>query len=369
LWRSGAVRIGRIGGIAVEIHLSFALVIAWGAWQGWVRYGGLNGLAFGTLTVVLLFASVLIHELGHGLQARAFGLVVRHITLLPIGGVAQLETSPSRPGQELLIALAGPTANLGMAVALGSIAYLIRPFSLQEWPGYLLFLMPPGPLAALLYVFAVNLVLFFFNMLPAFPMDGGRIVRGALAMITDYETGTRLAAWVGRIAALACVGYVAAGWFLPQIAFSPLLLLLAVVVYFGARQEELHVRRRRALVRIDAIDVVHRLDRVAAPRDRLAPLLSSFNSIGVMPVVRDGYVVGLLTRDDARRASRRHATVAHAMQIDFPAIKPGETLWVALQEMAAFQLDAIPVIDGRGEFYGMVTLDDVDHAWQRARRS
>lgn len=368
MWRSGSVRVGRFGGIAVEIHLSFLLAIAWGGWQGWVRFGGPNGMAFGALIVVLLFASVLVHELGHGLQARAFGLDVRRITLLPIGGVAHLETPPSLPGQELLIALAGPMANLGAAVVLGGIAYLFRPFPLEEWMRYLLFLMPPGPLSTLLYVFAVNLVLFIFNMLPAFPMDGGRVIRAALAIITNYEAGTRIAAWLGRIAALSFAGYAVAGWLLPGLTFSPLLLVLAGVVYFGARQEELNVRRSRALVHIEAIDVVHRLERITAPRDRLAPLLKSFNSTGVMPVIRDGYIVGLLTADDARRAARRHATVAHAMRIDFPSVGPGETLWVALQEMAASRLDAIPVIDSHGVCYGMVTLDDVDHAWQLAHR-
>src|SRR5690606_34462915 len=211
VWRNGGIRVARIGGIAVDIHLSFALVIAWGAWQGWARYGSVEGAAFGILAVLLLFGCVLLHELGHGLQARALGLAVHRITLLPIGGLAELESSPSYYRHELFIALAGPVVNLGLALLLGVIAYLIQPFSLASWPDYLLFLAPQSGRTLLLYTFWVNALLFFSNMLPAFPMDGGRVMRAALAILTDYETGTRLTAWLGRLVAVGIILWVGHG--------------------------------------------------------------------------------------------------------------------------------------------------------------
>ena len=108
MWRTGSIRIARISGIAIEVHVTFILVIFWGAWQGWSQYGGLIGALYGVLLMILLFGCILLHELGHGLQAHAFGLAVRRITLLPIGGLAQLESPPAYPLHELTIALAGP---------------------------------------------------------------------------------------------------------------------------------------------------------------------------------------------------------------------------------------------------------------------
>ncbi len=371
MWQSGSIRITRVNGIAIYIHLTFGLVILWGAWQGWARYGSGAGAGFGVLAVTLLFASVLLHELGHGLQARAFGLAVRRITLLPIGGLAELAAKPSHPWQELLIALAGPVANLGLAVVLGSIAYLIQPFSLHGWSDYLLLQHPPVLLTLLLYVFWVNVVLFFFNMLPAFPMDGGRVIRAALAILADYELATRIAAWLGRIAALAMAAFGAAGWLLPDRDPNPLLLLVALVVYFGARHEELAVRRRRALVRVEVGDVCRPSEHELAPWDPITrSLLARLQRDGrVMPVVVGKRLLGLLAYSEARRVSGQspEATVAHAMQTVFSTVEPQTTLWVALQEMTDSQLPVLPVVRN-GVFCGTISLDDIQRAWRLSAR-
>lgn len=368
MWQAGGIRIARIGGIAVDIHLTFGLVLVWGGWQGWVRYGGVAGVGFGVLSVILLFTSVLVHEFGHGLQARAFGLGVERITLLPIGGLAQLTTGPAYPWQEMVIALAGPMANLGVALLLGSLAYLIQPFPLYGWGAYLELDFPPVLLAPLLYTFWVNVVLFFFNMLPAFPMDGGRVIRASLAVFSNFETGTRIAAWLGYLAALAMAALGAAGWVVPRFKPSLLLLVVALMVYFGARHEERYVRRRRALVELEVRHICRPPEHQAAPWDVLTAgsITRLIRSERTVPVVVAGRVVGVLDCSDIRLGvdGTLPATVAHAMRTDFPVVGQRDTLWVALQAMTESQLSAVPVVEG-GQFCGMVSLDDIQHAWRR----
>lgn len=372
VWLYGGIRVGRIGGIVVEVHPTFALILGWAAWQGWRQYGSLVGAGYSLLSIILLFACVLLHELGHGLQARALGLSVRGITLLPTGGLVQLETSPSHPWHEVMVSLAGPMANLGLALALGIIAYATQPFSLQGWSNYLLFQATPGVASLLLYLVWANLLLFFFNMVPAFPMDGGRVIRGALAILLDFETATRLAGGLGYVTALILAAVGVLGW--PPGAGGPnlLMILIAVVVYFGARQEVLEVRRRRALVRIEAGDVVRAPDVVLSPWDAIrASPAARLKGEQVLPVLVDGRLVGLLTAHDLRHAAgfRDDLTVAHFMRSDFPQLGPHDALWVALQQMAAAQIEALPVMD-KGEFIGLVDLREIKDAWQvLARRS
>lgn len=363
MWRYGSIRVARIGDIAIDIHLSFILVLIWGAWQGWAGYGTIAGAGYGVFATLLLFAGVLLHEFGHSLQARAYGLDVRRITLLPIGGFAELTNSPSHYWHELLIALAGPAVNLGIALAAGSIAYSIQPFPLTNWADYLLFSTPPSAISALLYVFWVNVLLFVSNMFPAFPMDGGRVLRAALAILTDYTAGTRLAAWFGRLLAvgLVIIGAQSVTSGLPS-ATSLVLFVVALMMWVGAQQEQAYVRRRRALLQVEIEDVYRQSKDIVAPWDPVTRRLASraARAGGVLPVAVDGRVVGLLYATDARQALRRSrsATVAHIMQTRYPVVSPQETLWVALQEMSTYQLAALPVMHG-DDFYGIINLDDI----------
>ncbi len=373
MWQAGSVRIARIGGIAVEIHLTFGLVILWSAWQGAYHYGGLPGAGYGILLLVLLFACVLLHELGHGLQARSLGLVVRRITLLPIGGLAQLETPPSHPWHELVIALAGPVVNLGLAALLAAILYVTSPLALGDLTGRALvaFLAVPDGTSLLLYLVAANLVLFVFNMLPAFPMDGGRVLRAGLALAIDYEQATRIAAWLGRGMALLMGVVGLLGWPAVSIPPNPLLLVMALMVFLGARQEESYVRRQRALVRLEVQQIAQRDPETVAPWDPVTSTMVArlLQLDRPLPVLVDGRVVGLVTFHDVRRRRwpQPSMTVAHVMRTQFPLLRLTDTLWVALQEMHAFQLAALPVSEN-GVFQGLICLDDINHAWRSARR-
>ncbi len=365
------IRVARIGGIAVDVHLTFGLVILWGAWQGWEQYGGLFGVVYGTTGILLLFVCVLLHELAHGLQARRLGLVVRRITLLPIGGLAQLESPPSYPLHELLIAIAGPLVNLGLGVVFGLMALFAQPANAGIWMDSLwqsLFFATPTLVGMLFYLTATNLMLFVFNMLPAFPMDGGRVLRAALALVIDYEQATRMASWLGQFIALGLGVLGSIGWVGVNIPPNPALIVLAVIIYAGARHEELYVRRQRALVRVEVGKILYQPPQILGPWDTVTHNLIAqlFKNESALPVVVDNRVVGLLTYQDVEKRLRgpnRSVTVAHVMRTDFPTLRLRDTLWIAHQEMNNEQLAALPVVEN-GHFRGVISLDDIDQAWK-----
>jgi Zn-dependent protease len=360
-----------VGGIAIDIHFTFVLVLAWGAWQGWSQYGGVWGAAYGLLTILLVFGAIVAHELGHSLQALAFGLRARRILLLPVGGLAQLDENPSSAWQELLIALAGPLTSLLLAVVFGAIVYLIQPFSFVGWEDTLLYQTSPGAVTALRYLFWTNVVLFFFNMLPAFPMDGGRIVRSAIALWGDYGAATVVAAWLGRIMALGMAAAGIVDWRTGAIKLNPALLIMAPVVFLGAVEEESTVRRRRALLRVTAGDVCRAPMRVASPWDPVTrKIVQSVRGDGQMlPVVVGGRLVGIVTAQNVRGISSHQdaPTIAHMMQTSYPTLSPGDTLWVAVQEMTTSQLSMLPVVNGE-TLLGVVSIQEIQQAARLARR-
>ncbi|MCC6905619.1 MAG: site-2 protease family protein, partial [Anaerolineae bacterium] len=320
----------------------------------------------------LMFACVLLHELGHALQARGLGLSVHSIVMLPIGGLAQLEKSPSHSWQELSIALAGPVMNLGAAIVFGAWAYLLAPFSPGIWAQDLL-LATRGYPALIRYLFWTNLVLFLFNMIPAFPMDGGRVLRAGLALITDYLSATRVAAWVGQGSAvlLALLGLFGGGTagFRPNIV----LILIALIIFAGAQYESIAVRRRRALVRYEAGDVCHPPERLLHPWDKVSlKLIRKLVREGsTLPVVVDNRLVGVITEYEIFKLIGKtdSVTIAHIMRPNFPTLRTTDTLWIAYQEMNASQLTGLPVFAGN-VFQGMLTIDDLRDAWRlRPRRN
>ena len=202
-------RIGRIAGIDVYIHFTFVFLLAWVALAHYMAHNDLAEAMRGLIFIVALFGIVVLHELGHALAARRYGIRTRDITLLPIGGVARLERMPEDPKQELVVALAGPAVNVVMAAAI-YVGLMLR----QE-------LVPLGEAVRVgggfvSQLFWVNVSLALFNLLPAFPMDGGRVLRALLGMRLDYVRATQVAARIGQGMALclrswACLAR-ASGW-------------------------------------------------------------------------------------------------------------------------------------------------------------
>ena len=215
-------RIGRIAGIDVRMHVTFLLLVAWVAAQDYLVHRDLAEALGGVIFVCLLFGIVVLHELGHAATARRFGVRTREIMLLPIGGVARLERMPTEPSQELLVALAGPAVNVVLAAAI----YLC----LAVRQG----LAPIGDAVRvggglLDQLFWVNVSLAAFNLIPAFPMDGGRVLRALLAMRLGYVRATQVAASIGQAMAMLFVvlGFV----------FNPFLVFIGLFVWLGAAQE------------------------------------------------------------------------------------------------------------------------------------
>lgn len=223
-------RIGRLAGIDVYVHVTFLVLLAW---IGLSRLLGGHGLASAALAVALMgtvFGIVVLHELGHALAARSFGIPTRDITLLPIGGVARLQRMPERPSQELVVAAAGPAVNL----VLGALAWLAL-WLAEGLPATL----PSVVLAEFLeWMLVANVALLAFNLLPAFPMDGGRILRALLAFRKPFLQATEIAVRVGRVFAVL-LGV--AGLF-----YNPMLVLIAFFVWFGGGSELAMVRAREA---------------------------------------------------------------------------------------------------------------------------
>jgi len=219
-------RIARIVGIDVKIHLSFVLLPVIFGYLGW-RQGGPAAAGESILFILLLFVCVVLHEFGHALAGRCFGIRTPDITLLPIGGVARMERIPEKPSQELAIALAGPAVNVLIAAVLGGVLattggiFLITP---EKWRTIFQNLM------------TINLALVVFNLVPAFPMDGGRVLRAVLGFFLPFTTSSRIAARTGQVMALLFV----IGGFL----WNPMLLLIAFFVFNGARQEIDYIRQR-----------------------------------------------------------------------------------------------------------------------------
>jgi Zn-dependent protease len=341
-------KIGEFAGIGVYMHATFLLLLGWVAFIHWQNGQNLGAVASGLAFVLALFACVVAHEYGHALTARRYGIKTREITLLPIGGVARLERMPDDPRQELWVALAGPAVNVVIAGAL---------FAWLQLTGGL---VPVEQLAAesgsfLERLMMVNLFLAAFNMLPAFPMDGGRVLRAVLASRMEYTRATQTAANVGQGMAFL-FGF--AGLF-----GNPMLLFIALFVWIGAAQESSAVQMKSALGGIPVARAMLTDFRTLQPGDTLARAaeLILAGSQHDFPVVEDGRVAGVLTRADligALSAQHLQRPVAEVMQRQFQVADAGDMLEGAMERLQACACHTLPVVrDGR--LVGLVTMDNI----------
>ena len=199
---SWSFRLGRVRGIDIKIHYTFLFLLALALLLGGDRSFGQAAGRF--VLIVLLFGCVLLHELGHSVVAQAHGIRVRDITLLPIGGIARLEAVPENPWTELKIAIAGPAVNLGIFILLAPLVVLTFIGAAAEIP--FMAAVATGPIGSvLLWLCGANLALMAFNLLPAFPLDGGRVLRALLAMRMDFVRATVIAARVGKVLAIGLI--------------------------------------------------------------------------------------------------------------------------------------------------------------------
>jgi Zn-dependent protease len=305
-----SIRLFDVGGTAVRIHLTFFLLLAWIAAIHWTR-GGPAAAVDGVLFIVLLFACVLLHEFGHVFAARRYGIGTSDVTLLPIGGLASLERMPEKPSQEIFVALAGPAVNLVIAlmlvVLLGARFDLSQVAQLQEATTTL-----AGRVAA------ANVALCVFNLIPAFPMDGGRVLRALLAIPMGYTRATRVAATIGQGLAFVFAFFGLMG--------NPLLILIAVFIFLAASGEAGYVQAReytRGYLASHAMITTFQTLKPSSSVDDAAALLLRTTQQEFPVVDAGGVLQGVLTREAmiaALQSTGGATPVVDVMDRDVPTV-------------------------------------------------
>lgn len=363
-----SLKIGSVRGIDVRLHITFPLIVVWAALDwGSNSNVGWRGALYGVVLVLLLFACVVLHELGHSLLAIRFGGRVKDITLLPIGGVAQMRRMPAKPREELLVALAGPAVNVAIALLLGLVVWSTRDGYLPAIWRLLRMALRPGLNGLLIYLFLANAGMALFNLLPAFPMDGGRVLRALLALGMDNLRATTIAARAGQLIAL---GFLAAAVYL----FSPVLLLVGFFIFTGAAQELRGAHVRRVLASITAGQAVGPSSApVLDPDTELGSVtqLAVFNREPDFPVMRDGQLLGVLHIPDLNEAIRAHGPwgpVRDAMTVQRLSARDSDTLYDVEQLLAEHEVDAVTV-NGANGFLGILTRQRIGQLYGAALRA
>ncbi|MEQ1860490.1 MAG: site-2 protease family protein [Chthoniobacteraceae bacterium] len=340
--------IARILGIEVRVLATFPLLVAF---YGFLFFGqgGIGAAIHGVAFICLVFLCVLLHEFGHAMAARRYGIHTPDITLLPIGGLARLERMPDKPGEELVVAVCGPLVNVVIFAILFPFAGsdLLDPEALQRFDS--------GLLAKLTYA---NAALVIFNLIPAFPMDGGRVLRSLLAMRMDYVRATNIAASIGQ-------GLAAMGGLFALLNGLPLLALVALFVFFGAQSEAAHAQMRSISnglrVRDAMITRFEALDHTATLHAACEAVLHT--SQGDFPVVNGSSAVcGVLTRDDLIAGLRKtgpDTPIGQIMRTDVPSVRDTMLCDRAFAIMQESRTPALPVIDSTGKLVGLFTPENI----------
>ncbi|MCL4188410.1 MAG: site-2 protease family protein [Rhodobacteraceae bacterium] len=342
--------LGRLFGSELRVHATFFLLLLWIGAVAWLA-GGPAAAAENVAFILVLFACVVAHEYGHALMARRYGIATPDITLLPIGGLARLERMPERPGQEIAVALAGPAVNVAiwavLVLVLGVDTDVARLAAIEDaGAGFW------GRVAA------VNLFLVAFNMIPAFPMDGGRVFRALLAMRLGRVRATRIAATAGQVLAFLF-------GFLGLTGGSPILVLIAIFVFIAAQAEASDVAMRDAArnvgVRAAMITRFETLPESASLADAADALIRTTQH--EFPVLaEDGRLVGFLTRHalfGALAEGRRTGPIAPAIARDVPVVAISVRLDEALEAMHRAAAPAVAVAAPGGRVVGYVTAENV----------
>ncbi len=339
-----SVTIGRFGETAVKIHITFLLFLIWIAASAWAR-GGWSAALDSTLFILLLFLCVVLHEFGHILAARRYGIQSPQVTLLPIGGVASMQRLPSDPRQELVVALAGPAVNLVIGLALALALGSVQPGQLADIDNPHLSLM--GRLAA------ANIFLVVFNLIPAFPMDGGRVLHALLAMRLGGDRATEIAAKIGQAFALG-LGFL--GLF-----GNPLLLFIAIFVYMAAAGEAQISTARQTLKGLSVAEAMETrftpipidatlgqaVDALLATAQQEFPVVDAFRK-----------PAGLLTREDILAAVRSHGGEEPAsafMRAGVDSVRPGTPVESVFERLQDPKAEALYVTDADGAIVGLLT--------------
>jgi Zn-dependent protease len=358
---SWSFRIARVRGIDIKVHITFFLILIFGAlqWAGSVPGNPLEGALFGVALMILLFTCVTLHELGHSIAAQVFDIPVREIVLYPLGGVAFISRNPDKPWHELVIAAAGPLVNVVIATVLSLVTGGLG-VNFLDAPAVLAALREPSLTTMLLWLLFLNITLTLFNLIPAFPLDGGRILRAVLAMGLGQTRATRIATTVGQITAvlLGILG----------IANGQLLLtLIALFIFFSAGQERVIAESKNVLTSLKVGDAYNKHALSLEVGDRVSKvvdyILTSYQPD--FAVMQGSTIIGVVTRNDVLRALAEDPVdryVTEIMQRDFLRVEAQRSLDEVRDLLMVNGAQLAAVFDGT-RYLGLVNLDDISEAF------
>ena len=341
-------KIGRFAGIDVYVHATFFLLILWVVALHWFAGHNLGAVASGVLFILALFACVVLHEFGHALTARRYGIPTKDITLLPIGGVSRFERMPDKPWQEFWVAVAGPIVNVVVAAAIYLALFLtdgFKPVTGLSITG--------GPFLERLLV--ANIALAIFNIIPAFPMDGGRVLRALLATRMDHVRATQTAAAVGQALALV--------FGLIGLFRDPFLLFIAFFVWIGAAHEAQSVQLKGVLSGIPIRNAMQTQFTTMTTNQTLGDAIKVIldGSQHDFPVMWGDRVMGILTRANLLTGLAQYGPdqlVTTVMQREFETAQPNEMLETVLNRLALSPARIMPVLQD-GTLVGLVTTENL----------
>lgn len=345
--------LGRYAGIQVYMHMSFLLIIVWIILMHWMMNAGLMKTLEGVIFTLILFVCVIFHEFGHALTARHFGIRTKDIVLLPIGGVARLEKMPDKPVQELWVAIAGPAVNLGIALILFGFLMTAQIFSRVEEFSFTIRSVAQGDFFERL--FFANVFLALFNLIPAFPMDGGRVFRAFMAMRMDYVRATKIAAQFGQIIA---VFFAFAG-----LLFNPFLIIIALFIWLGASKESSDIQLQHVIHGIPVYQAMITDFKTLRADQRLSDAVELIltGSQQDFPVMEGEKVVGILTRVDLINGLSRYGQevfIRDIMQNNFVTVDPNTMLATAFEQLKNCSCRVIPVYDNN-RLVGILTAENI----------
>lgn len=336
-------RLFRISGIDVELHISLVVLLllliyaftVTSSPYGFADFPATERIVLSTLAAIALFISILIHEFSHSIFARRYGVRVKRIVLFIFGGVAMMESMPKKPKEEFTVAIAGPAASIGLAAL-----------------SYLLSFIPNTTISAFFSLFSYfNIILAVFNLIPAFPMDGGRVLRSFLAERMSYGKATKLAAEVGRGLAIVMAIF--------GIFYNPWLILVALFIYMGASEEERLVLLENVLGRVKVEDVMSRDVMFLTPDSKVSEvidILLKHKHLGY-PVIDDGKLVGIITLKDIIGANP-DAAIRDLMSGEVITIEPQKSAFEAFKIMSEKRIGRLPVVKD-GEVIGIISRSDL----------
>jgi Zn-dependent protease len=347
------LNIGRLFGVKILIHWTFFLLLIWIVLAEYFGGSSTETILLTIVYILAIFLCVVLHEMGHITMARQYGINTRKITLLPIGGVASLEKIPENPKQELMVAIAGPLVNVAIALVLLPFLGDLRQYVPQSAGEESATLLTPDNFWFSL--FAINLILVVFNLIPAFPMDGGRMFRALLAMRIDRLKATAIASSIGQI--------IAVGFFFAGLMFNPLLLLIGVFVFFGARGEHYMVQQNE-LMRGHTVSEAMSTDfHVFEAEDKLSDiqehLISYCDDLFVVRTAHD--IAGIVTRKEILKAlqqDEKDKRVGALLQTQYDSIQYSDKLSEVLTKIRQQGQSSFPVFDGV-ELKGIISLDSI----------